>query len=271
MGALVLQQFGLVFLAQADNKNLRTNVVALGMSTHPGDKTLPVWHHGMDIDTAMVLSTKYGDRRLNKVPAAYWHSPVDIACKAPEDGNKRRVWTVQFVCVPQMFGTNVASSSKGLFPVELFQYYFEFGQEDLTSNVDVTIIIGNFFPSETVNPKLLCIKFGRMITGVITDDNAHSMFACFQNLTGKSGFDIRRRDGSAGIVTPQSDVNLLALLPHLHSTVPRKIWGTYILRSKFMYRIFYKRAVSNETKTAHGHMSGIHPPIMVASSNSQSL
>ena len=110
----------------------RTYVVALGISTHPGDKNPPVWHHGMDIDTAMALSTKLGDRRLNKVPAAYWHPPVDISCTAPEDGNKRRVWTVQFVCVPQMVGTNVASSSNGLFPVELFPYYFEFGQEDLT-------------------------------------------------------------------------------------------------------------------------------------------
>ena len=76
------------------------------------------------------------------------------------------------------------------------------------------------------------------------------MVACFQNLTGKSGFDIRRHDGSAGIVTPQSDVNLLALLPHLHSAIPRKIWGTYIPRSKFIYRIFYKRAVSNESQNS---------------------
>ena len=83
LGALVLRQFGLVLLAQADNKNLCTDVVDLGISTHPGDKTPPVWHHGIDIDTAMALSTKLGDRRLNKVPAAYWHPPVDISCKTP--------------------------------------------------------------------------------------------------------------------------------------------------------------------------------------------
>ena len=121
LGCPCPQQFGLVLLAQADNKNLRTDIVALGISTHLGDKTPPVWHHGIDIDTALAISMILGDRKLNKTPAAVWHPPVDIVCKAPEDRNKSRVWTVQFVCFPQMCDTNIASSCKGLFPAKLFQ------------------------------------------------------------------------------------------------------------------------------------------------------
>ena len=67
------------------------------------------------------------------------------------------------------------------------------------------------------------MKFGKMIKGSISDEEAHSMFSCLQHVSGKSGFEIRRRDGSAGVITPQSDVNLMAVLPHLHSAIPRKV------------------------------------------------
>ena len=122
-----------------------------------------------------------------------------------------------------MIETAHSRCTKGLFPVDLFQYYYEFGQEDLTSNVDVTIIIGNFSKSESIHPKLLCMKFGKMIKGTISDEEAQSIFSCLQHVSGNSGFEIRRRDGSAGVVTPESVVNLMALLPHLHSSILRKV------------------------------------------------
>ena len=144
--------------------------------------------------------------------------------------------------------------TKGLYPAELFQYYYEFGQEDLTSNVDVTIIIDNFSKSESIHPKLLCMKFGKMIKGTISDEAAHSIFSCLQHVSGKSGFEIRRRDGSAGVITPQSDVNLMAVLPHLHSAIPRKVWGTFIVRTMFVYLVYYKRSVPNSRKSEWTHV-----------------
>ena len=99
LGALVLHQFGIVLLAQADNKNLRTDVVALGISKHKGDKSPSVWHHGIDLDAAMSISKKMSGARLNKIPSQYWYEPVDISTRSPEDHCKRRVWTVQFVIV----------------------------------------------------------------------------------------------------------------------------------------------------------------------------
>ena len=69
------------------------------------------------------------------------------------------------------------------------------------------------------------MKFGKMIKVTISDKEAHSMSSCLQHASGKSGFEIRRRNGSAGVVTPQSNVNLMAVLPHLHSDIPRKVWA----------------------------------------------
>jgi len=260
LGALVLHQFGIALLAQADNNNLQTDVVSLGISTHLGDESPPVCHHGIDLDTARIITTQMSGVQLNKIPSQYWHDPVDISCRSPEDNSKRRVWTVQFVCVNQMIETKISRCSKGLFPVELFPYYYEFGQEDLNSNVDVTIIIGNFSKVESIHPKLLCMKFGKMIKGSISDSEAHSMFSCLQHVTGKSGFEIRRRDGSAGVVTPQSDVNLMALLPHLHSAIPRKIWGTFIVRTRFVYIIYYKRTVPVKSRKSDWTHVWYSPP-----------
>ena len=114
LGGIVLHPFGIVLLTQVDNKNLQTNVVALGVSRHPGDETPPVWYHGIDLDTAMSISIKMSGAILNKIPSQYWHEPIDISSRSPKDHIKRRVWTVQFVCVNQMIETQHCQCSKGL-------------------------------------------------------------------------------------------------------------------------------------------------------------
>jgi len=57
LGALVLRQFGIALLAQADNNNMRTDVVSLGTSIYLGDESPPVCHHGIDLDTARTTTT----------------------------------------------------------------------------------------------------------------------------------------------------------------------------------------------------------------------
>ena len=115
----------------------------------------------------------------------------------------------------------------------------------------MTMLMSPFFwgtsALENLCMKSCCVsKYGSMVKGKISDAEAHLMFSCFQQESGTSGFEIRRRDGSAGQLSPQSDVNLLSLLPHLHSAVPRKLWSTFILRSSYAYLIFYKRCNPNK-------------------------
>jgi len=71
LGALVLHQFGIVLLVQTDNNNLRNDVVSLRISTHLGDESPPVWHHGIDLDTARTISIKMPGAQLNKIPSQY--------------------------------------------------------------------------------------------------------------------------------------------------------------------------------------------------------
>ena len=74
---------------------------------------------------------------------------------------------------------------------------------------------------------MLCMKFGRMIKGSLSDKDAHAMYACFQHVSGRAGFEIRRKDGSSGFTSPQGDVNLMAVLPIFILLFPKK-YGEYL-------------------------------------------
>ena len=141
---------------------------------------------------ANAIKQKIGTGSLKKIPAKNWEYPVDIANNAPEDNNKSRIWTVQFVNVYQMIDTTEAKESRGtlLADPNLLEFFHEFGQSDLRDDVDVTILIGNFLQSESIHPKMLCMKFGKMIKGSLSDKDAHAMYACFQHVSGRAGFEI---------------------------------------------------------------------------------
>jgi len=52
----------------------------------------------------------------------------------------------------------------------------------------------------------------------------------------------------------------LCLLPHLHSTFPREVRGTFMLWMKFVYLIFNKRAVSNQPHNSEWTHVWYSPP-----------
>ena len=71
--------------------------------------------------------------QLNKTPLQYCYQLVAIATISPDPENDSKicVWTTQFVCIEQILETTTSRYCKGLFPVEMFQYYYEFGQEHI--------------------------------------------------------------------------------------------------------------------------------------------
>jgi len=113
LGALYLSQFSLLFLPEADNANLRTDIVGFGVSNHALNQSPPVYHQDVDIKLANKINLKIGAGSLKKIPAKNWELPVDIANNAPEDNTKSRIWTVQFVNVFQMIDTTEATESRG--------------------------------------------------------------------------------------------------------------------------------------------------------------
>lgn len=255
LGALVLQQFGLVLLAEADNNNLRTDIMVLAKCSDSQFKSPAVYHHGVDLDDSLEYEERMGGKRLKKIPKAWREKPILLECPSPEDPEKCRLWKVETICLPQIVKTDIARLKRGLKSEDNFSSFYEFGQEDLNDEVDICIIIGNFMKEEGGQPKLLCLKFGKMLYGKISEEEAHSLFCYLQLIAGKGGYELRRKDGSAGVTNSQSDINLLAVLPYLHSAVPRKLWGTFILRLKYCYYIFYKRAFhTSSAKSAWTHV-----------------
>ena len=81
------------------------------------------------------------------------------------------------------------------------------------------------------------------------------------NMFPRAGFEIRRKDGSSGFTSPQSNVNLMAVLPYLHSAIPQKIWGTFILQTKLEYISFYKRANPSEKNPSEWTHVWYTPPL----------
>ena len=59
-----------------------------------------------------------------------------------------------------MFDSNHCASSKGEIPIGNFQYYLDF------------TILGHFGSVESLNDKLLCVIYGVMIRGEITDSDS---------------------------------------------------------------------------------------------------
>jgi hypothetical protein len=78
LGALYLRQFSLLLLPEADNANLRTNIVGFGVSNHVLNQSSPVYHQGVDMKLANKIKLKIGASSLKKIPAKNWEHPVNI-------------------------------------------------------------------------------------------------------------------------------------------------------------------------------------------------
>jgi len=96
-----------LLLPEADNANLRTDIVDFGVSNHALNQSPPLYHQDVDVKLANKIKLKLGTGSLKKILAKNWEN------NAPEDNTKSRVWTVQFVNVFQMIDTTEAKESRG--------------------------------------------------------------------------------------------------------------------------------------------------------------
>jgi len=117
LDALCLLQFSLLLLPEADNANLRTDIVGFGLSKNTNNQSYPIYHQSVEMKLANEIKLQLGSGSLKKIPFKNWERPVYIASNAPEDNTKSRVWTVQFVTVLQMTDTTHAKESRGNFPL----------------------------------------------------------------------------------------------------------------------------------------------------------
>ena len=127
LGALVLQQFGLVLLAEADNNNLRTDIMVLAKCSDSQFKSPAVYHHGVDLHNSLEYEERMGGKRLRKIPKGWREKPILLECSSPEDPEKRRWWNVEIICVPQIIKTDNARLKRGLKSEDNFSTFYEFG------------------------------------------------------------------------------------------------------------------------------------------------
>jgi len=66
---LYLRQFSLLLLPEADNANLRTDIVGFGVTNHALNQSPPVYHQGVDMKLANKIKLKLGSGSLEKIPA----------------------------------------------------------------------------------------------------------------------------------------------------------------------------------------------------------
>ena len=162
---------------------------------------------------------------------------------SPEDCFKRRNWKVEIINLPQIIKSSTARKDKGQikYDIEKLSKCYKFGLEDAHPDVDATIILGDLSLEKVNLPKLLLLKFSTMIKSKIKNGDATRLYNHIRLISGKLGFELRRKSGTAGPVNNVTDCDMLLALKHIQASIPRKVWGSVIIRGKFTYHIFYKR------------------------------
>jgi hypothetical protein len=93
-----------------------------------------------------------------------------------------------------------------------------------------------------------------MIISRINNKKATALYNKLRLLSGKLGFELRRKSGTAGPVSNTSDHDMLLAMKFIESTIPRKVWGTVIIRGKFNYHIFYRRCKPKPNTNEYTHV-----------------
>ena len=159
---------------------------------------------------------------------------------SPEDPSKLRDVAIEVITVDQVF---TAEEVDNMAPnihndIEYILRQKLFGNEDIRTNVDANIILGIMSKEEAdIAPKLLLFWSSSMLANLIQNqesknETATNIYSTLRLCAGKRGFEIRRFGGSSGKITPQSDMNLLAVMKEHEGSLPRQLSGSVIIHDE---------------------------------------
>ena len=140
-----------------------------------------------------------------------------------------------------------------------------FGNDDICKDVVATIILGEFcLEEENHPPKLLLLRLSSMFSNekyTLAEKTAMSraIHDSIRSLSGKMGYEMRRFCGSSGMVTYQSDADLLRVLADHSGACPRKTWGSVIIRGTDRYYIVYHRCNPKTSSSTFTHVEYCPP------------
>jgi hypothetical protein len=242
-GALYVPSHNILIQTQAFNSALFTDVH--GLASSPLDDTPGLPH---------AVISEIDGQHLSEYMRHHHHHP-DFFSRAtqemifvddvssPEDPSLRRSWVVQVITLPQVHSTDEVIKRKGTntFPSEELSNALLFGFNQVNPRADVTIILGSLEINGSSTPKLILMRFHRMITSISNTAQSKSLYHTLRCVSGNRGFELNRIGGSSGVRNEQSDQDLLMVMNEIPSTLPRKCGACLIIPFRFGYKILYKK------------------------------
>lgn len=246
-GALVFPTFGLLIEGEATNYHWFCDHHALARSMV--DDTLGVPHCVLSNECATYLHTS----NLCLPRILGYSEIVKLSITAPENDNIQREIIVQVISVDQKFRTVEVMKMKGQnsFDLKFMENMSSFSSNDMSPSVDVTIILGRFTLDTNDHPKLLLLRFSGMLANVKYSPDtrnhiAEELYYSLRPLSGRNGYELSRRGGSSGLVSNQTDRDLLDCIHDAPGLCPRKLRGVLIMRGSLTYYLVYKNKDSTK-------------------------
>lgn len=262
-GALVVPLYGLIITADANNNWLVCDHLAHAKSMDVDDNTPAVSHAVLSRKSACRLNEymKTNEHELKRIimntESVKRETIVVENVEPPEGDGRRRSFTVEVIEMKQFLSLSALSKQykNGFndFSANDFCAYHIFGNNDIKDNVDATMIIGDFCledDSTIVGKKLLLFRFSGMASNAMnwggSDEHgklgtARTLYNFILPMCGKRGFELNRFGGSSGITDHAADKDLLFVLHKHEATLPRKVYGTFILRDRLKYYFVYRK------------------------------
>ena len=265
-GALNFPMFDLAIESDASENHLTCDHMALAESVGDGS---PAVMHGV----YSLLSSQLAFDHMNKLSL----SPLRIQgnrqtivlpnVPSPEDLSKGQERIVEVIIVRQKRSVKDCAILKreNEFTPQYILSQQMFGNDDICKKVVATIILGDFCLEEDNHPpKLLLLRLSSMFSNLKYTPVEKTAMSCaihdsIRSLSGKMGYEMRRFGGSSGMVTYQSDADLLRVLADHRGACPRKTWGSVILRGTDRYFVVYHRCNPDTSSSTFTHVEYCPP------------
>ena len=133
---------------------------------------------------------------------------------SPEDPTLRQSWVVQLIMLPQVHSTDKVIKRKGCntFSCKELSNALLFGFNQVNPQADLTIILGSLDISGCPTPKLIMMRFHRMITSISNTTQAKALYHTLRCVSGNHGFELNHVSGSSGLRDGQSDQDFLMVV-----------------------------------------------------------
>ncbi len=247
-GALILPMFGLGIQADSFDEHWYVDHMALAISK--SDDTPSVGHCVLSESCAESAFNFMKDNTIPRIKLTGSSRIIKIDLPSPEDPSKHREVRVNIIIVKQSLTVKqclVFEKGANTYSNDYLSKLSMFSQDDIGTDIDYTVILGEFDMEKEVMPqKLLLIRPTSMLSNIkySSDEKAdlsEKIYKTLRAYSGKRGYEMRRVCGSSGKVTSASDKDILSVLHEHEGAIPRKVYAVIILRGEDRYYLVYRR------------------------------